>query len=400
MNRIKTINEIECHECALEVNIPTLIVGKKAKCPRCGFVLTAHHANANDRIVAFSITALIFLIVSIPFEFLSFQSGGLENSFSIISSFSILMDNNYAVLAFLQLVTIVVIPAILLLSLLFLLIPLRRGSYPLKGHRLFKLIFKLMPWSMVEIFLIGVLVSLVKIIAMADVQLGSSFYAFVFFSISMTSALLHIDKTRLQKQLNQARNSSIDQSIDQSILSKSTAKPKPLFNKSDSIQHTWALIITSIVLYIPANSLPIMNTRLLGQDDPSTILGGVILLWNMGSYPIALIIFIASVAVPVAKILALAWLNYSVQFDRTNLTNERIKLYRIAEFVGRWSMVDVFVVIILASLIQLGNTISIYPGSATIAFSGVVIITMLAAMSFDSHLIWKSSKPYEQTTNA
>jgi paraquat-inducible protein A len=138
-----------------------------------------------------------------------------------------------------------------------------------------------------------------------------------------------------------------------------------------------------------------MTTRLFGQDDPSTIIGGVILLWGLGSYPIAIIIFIASVIVPVAKILVLAWLNYSVQKQSDSLSLERVKWYRLAEFVGRWSMIDVFVVIILASLIQLGPTMSITPGAATLAFSGLVIVTMLAAMSFEPQLIWNDRKKYE-----
>ncbi|MFT6733424.1 MAG: paraquat-inducible protein A [Polaribacter sp.] len=379
---------LECHECALGVNIPALVCGQKARCPRCGFVLTSIHNNAIERILAFSVTALIFLFASLPFDFLSFRSNGLENKFSIISSFSILIENDYEVLAFLELLTIFAIPTILLISVIYLLIPLRKGIYPNKGHWVLKMIYKLLPWSMVEIFLIGTLVSLVKIIGIADVQLGPSFFAFIFFTVSMTGALLHIDRSSLTQRLNQANILLSKQDIQETNL---------LSSKKFSVQHTWALIITSVALYIPANVLPIMNTRLLGQDDPSTILGGVVLLWGMGSYPIALVIFIASVAVPVAKILALAWLNYSVQFEQSNLTTERIKLYRLAEFVGRWSMVDVFVVIILASLIQLGNTISIYPGSATIAFSGVVIVTMLAAMSFDPHLIWKSSESYDKT---
>ncbi len=374
---------LTCHECALEVNVPQLEEGQKAQCPRCGFIITAIHRNAIERILAFAVTALVFLLASLPFDFLSFQSNGLENTFSILSSFNILIESHYTVLAILQLLTIFVIPAVLLVLLIVLLVPLRKGLYPKRGTWLLKTIFRLMPWCMVEIFLVGALVSLVKIIGIADVHLGPSFYAFIFFSVSMTSALLHIDKVRFTELL---------QLLDSLQLKQIESEEKSLADKRLSIQNTWALIITSVVLYIPANLLPIMNTRLFGQDDPSTILGGVILLWSMGSYPIALIIFIASVAVPVLKILALAWLNYSVQSERTNMTTERIKLYRIAEFVGRWSMVDVFVVIILASLIQLGNSISIVPGSATIAFSGVVIVTMLAAMSFEPHLIWNNSK--------
>jgi paraquat-inducible protein A len=131
-----------------------------------------------------------------------------------------------------------------------------------------------------------------------------------------------------------------------------------------------------------------MHTSVLGSDDPSTILGGVIALWEMDSYPIAIIIFIASVFIPVAKIVILCWLNYSVQRKQQRANSERIFWYRITEFVGRWSMIDVFVVAVLVSLIQLGNIMNALPGHAALAFCGVVICTMLAAMSFDSRLIW------------
>ncbi|NQZ10868.1 MAG: paraquat-inducible protein A [Algicola sp.] len=379
-------DNIICHECGLSCSIPPLADSHKAQCPRCGFVLSAKHTNALDRILAFSFTALIFLAASLPFEFLSFKSNGLERTIDVAASFNILIDNQYHTLALMELVTIFVIPLIILLGLIYLLFPLKQGRCPPHGKRVLDMVFWLIPWSMAEIFLIGALVSLIKIISLADIVLGPSFFAYILFSVALTTVMLHLDKHQLYKLLNKANKEPVEDKHHSSSHGN---------DRSISIQKTWALIITSIVLYIPANMLPIMNTRLLGQDDPSTILGGVILLWHMGSYPIAAVIFIASVAVPVAKILVLIWLNYSVQRRQTNLTQERIVLYRIAEFVGRWSMVDVYVVIILVSLIQLGNTMSIYPGGASLAFCGVVIVTMLAAMTFDSHLIFNTDKNHE-----
>lgn len=160
-----------------------------------------------------------------------------------------------------------------------------------------------------------------------------------------------------------------------------------------SLQRTWALLLTAILLYIPANSEPIMRTTLLGQETVSTIIGGVVLLWQMGSYPIAAVIFIASVMVPVGKILALAWLSFSVWRGHRLWPRQRTALYRLTELIGRWSMVDVFVVAILVGLIQLGELMSIYPGVAALAFAGVVILTMLAANSFDPRLIWDRLPP-------
>jgi len=155
-----------------------------------------------------------------------------------------------------------------------------------------------------------------------------------------------------------------------------------------SIQRTVALLITAVVLYVPANVLPIMTTAQLGQSEPSTILGGVVLLFKMGSYPVAAVIFIASVLVPIAKFFALSWLCWSVARRHETSHHQRTVLYRVTAFIGRWSMTDIFVVMILVALIHLGGLLVITPGAAAVAFGAVVVTTMLAAESFDPRLIW------------
>ena len=157
---------------------------------------------------------------------------------------------------------------------------------------------------------------------------------------------------------------------------------------TESLHRTMALVITAAILYVPANVLPIMTTEQLGRATDSTIIGGVVLLWHHGSYPIAAVIFIASVMVPLSKLIGLTVLCWSVARHQPTLPRERTVMYRVTEFVGRWSMIDVFVVAILVALIQLGSLLSIYPGSAALAFCGVVIVTMIAAESFDPRLIW------------
>jgi paraquat-inducible protein A len=354
--------------------MPSLSHKQAAVCPRCGLQLTVYHRNASQRIIALATTSLIFLLASLPFKFLSFSVSGQYQSIDILGSLWILVEKDYGLLALIQAIAVLILPACVLVSLLYLLVPLSMGFRPAKAKWVIKMLFKLLPWTMAEIFLIGVLVSLIKIVSMADIGLGLSFYAYLLFTISMTITFLHVDKY----QLNLLFNDEVAEE----------EEDHTLVNPTHSIQTTWALLFTSVLLYIPANILPIMHTNILGSDEPSTILGGVILLWKMGSYPIAIVIFIASVFVPVAKIIILFWLNYSVQAKQQHAYSERIFWYRLTEFVGRWSMIDVFVVAVLVSLIQLGNIMSILPGHAALAFCGVVICTMLAAMSFDSRLIW------------
>lgn len=159
---------------------------------------------------------------------------------------------------------------------------------------------------------------------------------------------------------------------------------------SESIQRTWAWLTTAAILYIPANFLPITHTLHLGRETRSTILGGVVLLWEHGDEPIAVLIFIASVLVPLSKMIVLAWMCVSVQIGSHFALRQKTRLYRVMEYTGRWSMIDVFVVGILVALVQVGNILSIRPGVAAVAFAGMVVTTMLASLSFDPRLLWMS----------
>jgi paraquat-inducible protein A len=158
--------------------------------------------------------------------------------------------------------------------------------------------------------------------------------------------------------------------------------------KPNSIQRSWALLIAGMLLYLPANVFPIMKIVSFGSVQTNTILSGVVHLWEEGMYPLALIVFVASVMVPVLKIIILIYLLLSVQFGWSTGARQRTVLYRLTEAVGRWSMVDVFVVALLAALVHIGTVATIIPGPAALAFAAVVIVTMLAAMAFDPRLIW------------
>lgn len=155
-----------------------------------------------------------------------------------------------------------------------------------------------------------------------------------------------------------------------------------------SLQITLALLVTALLLYIPANLLPMMVTEKLGQVEYNTILGGIVVLWEEGSHPIAIVVFVASVLVPVIKFIILFYLCFFAMKPHSVSAKTRINLYRLTEFIGRWSMVDIFVVAVLVALIQLDHLLNVQPGNGTIAFAGVVILTMLAAHSFDPRILW------------
>jgi len=156
----------------------------------------------------------------------------------------------------------------------------------------------------------------------------------------------------------------------------------------NSLQRTLALLITASILYLPANIYPIMITEQFGDKHVNTILGGVVLLIKLGSIPVAAVIFIASVIVPLAKLVAMYYLVWSVANRPDYGHRQRTRMYRVAELIGKWSMIDVFVVTILVALVHLSGLMVVRPGIAAYSFAGVVLLTMLAAEFFDPRLMW------------
>ena len=162
--------------------------------------------------------------------------------------------------------------------------------------------------------------------------------------------------------------------------------------RPNSLTRTWALLITAAILYIPANLLPIMTVSSLGQGDPSTIMSGVIQLVQHGMFPIAAVVFIASILVPTFKLVGIGLLLFSVQRHQPLSAQQRIVMYRFIEFIGRWSMLDIFVIAILVALVNFGRLASIEANLGAAAFASVVILTMLAAVTFDPRLIWDNTE--------
>ncbi|HEX7339113.1 MAG TPA: paraquat-inducible protein A [Rhodanobacteraceae bacterium] len=162
--------------------------------------------------------------------------------------------------------------------------------------------------------------------------------------------------------------------------------------KPDSVARTWALLIAAAILYIPANVVPVMRTVSLFSASDNTILSGVVELWKVGSPDLAVIVFFASIMVPMLKFIALAWLLVSVQRRRARWPQrQRSKLYRIVEHMGYWSMLDVFVVTLLTGAVQLAPLAQVVPLPGIIWFALVVVLTVLASQSFDPRLIWDNA---------
>lgn len=159
----------------------------------------------------------------------------------------------------------------------------------------------------------------------------------------------------------------------------------------DSIQQTWALALAAAVCFLPANLLPVMVTNALGSSTPDTILGGVVFLYESGSWPLALIVLVASFMIPLGKLIALVWLLVAVQRGVRGGESQRMRLHRLVRLVGPWSMLDVFVATFTVALVQLSPLMSVEPGLGVLFFASVVVLTMFAAESLDPRLLWDRS---------
>jgi paraquat-inducible protein A len=398
-----SVINVACHDCDLLVNIDHVNEGDKAMCPRCGSLLTANHHKANDRIISFSIAALLFLLLSTLFPFLEFSFQGQDRTLPLLQSITFLISEKYITLVILTFVTVIIIPVLYLISAIYICVSLKSADLFVGTKTLLKFIGFIKNWNMAEIFLLGVMISYIKVVSLAEIHFGLSFWSYVLFILSMVMVVLHIDKYTIWKSYKDKKNihaaddyneifyQSCHVCTDVYAITKKTCNTcgSKLHSRiKNSMQKTWALLITSVILFIPANMLPIMVTTSLGEVKVNTVVGGVIVLWESGSYPIAVIIFVASVIVPIGKILALSWLCYSVNNKSEKLYREKTQIYRVIELVGRWSIIDVFVVAILSSLITLGNVMNVYPGEGAVAFAVMVILTLLASLTFDPRLIW------------
>nr|WP_156886209.1 paraquat-inducible protein A [Halomonas sp. GT] len=404
-----------CHECDWVSALPPLGSGEKASCPRCSHVLVKRHRYPAQRSMALALSSLIALLVAVSFPFVSFSVSGIGNRIELAQTATTLIAFHQPIVAIAVIMTIVVLPAIYLIGVIWLQFGLLR-SHPMPFSRdIARSLARLTPWMMADVFIVGALVSLIKIAGMAQIELGISFWAFSVFAILLLLTTQSIDSDwmwfSLEKEpLAPEGTLTGTTAANQGIAGCPTCgliNRLPVHGKGrclrcheklhprlpHSLQRTWALLFAAAVMYIPANVYPIMTTTSLGHSSPSTIIGGVVQLMQMGSWPVAAVIFVASVIVPVGKLFALIWLCMVIKHSNELNAQSRTRLYRITEFIGRWSMVDVFVVAILVALIRAGSLMSITPGPAALAFAAVVVLTMLAAMTFDPRLIWDTPPP-------
>ncbi|MCX5590849.1 paraquat-inducible protein A [Alcaligenes endophyticus] len=269
-------------------------------------------------------------------------------------------------------------------------------------------------WSMTSVLFLGIVVAIVKFSGFGDLHLKVGIYAFLLLCFLLT-ALSRIDHMRLwlwaedagmvmttpTLQSNQEHCACESCGLVQALGPSHCLRCHATLHKRrpNARARSLAFLATAIVLYIPANVLPMMELRSLVMAGEHTIIGGVIQLWELGSWDLALIVFVASVVVPITKILALSVLNLQSRWRGDRIQQQRNRLYDMVELIGQWSMLDVFVVVLMAALANFPGVSQIIPGPAAISFGLVVVLTMLAAESYDPRSAWDQSKRGQVTVS-
>lgn len=409
---------IACHECDFvqrHVHVPN---GATVRCLRCNSVIYRHPDKSFDHAIAWSLTGLILLLLANVFPVLHLSVSGHHTDTSLISGAVALYRGGQPGVAGLVIFILIVAPALLFLLQIGVLLPLRNGLLPPRFPAAMRLLSRVNHWVMFDVFMLAVIVAVVKLSSLAEVTPGPGLWAFLVLMIAATVSVISYDRHVLWERYSELDGDGAHRVLLSGRGSGATAWSRgfvacgecgllshwnagaahksdcprcatPLQpRKEDSLNRTWALLIAGYVLFIPANLLPITVTSSIVGVQADTIMSGVAYFWHEGAYDLAIIIFTASIFVPLAKLLALTVLAWSTQRRSTWEPLQRTRLYRMVEFVGKWSMLDVFVVAMLARLVQFSSLASIEAGPGAIAFSAVVVVTMFAAMSFDPRLIW------------
>lgn len=405
----------ECHNCGQLQIVPALEPGARAHCLRCESLLRRARVDPLGRALALNVAALSILGVACLMSLMTVSTAGMTRHANLFSGPEGMGRSGLWPLSVIVLFTTVLAPTLKLLAMTYVLAGLRMRRPPRHIRRVFAVVEHLRPWSMIEVYLLGVFVAYTKLIDLVHIELGVALYALGVLMFAMIAADAVLDRQAVWEEME--RRGVPHGPLDHAAIA-ATAPGEGVIGchtcglaclprdhgehcprcgsalharKPNAINRAWALLIAAAVLYAPANIYPVLQFIQLGSGAPSTILGGVVELMDSGMLPLAALVFFASVAVPLLKVLGLAILLVSCQLGWAARLRDRTRLYFAVNAIGRWSMIDIFMETILVALVQFGSVVSIEPGVGAVAFCAVVILTMFAAESFDPRLMWDAA---------
>lgn len=394
---------VVCKSCDLAVKVDDDDTENFGICPRCGQRVKDKALTAESDVAVMAISALIFLCISIVEPFMSLNSHGIEASMNLFSIVSILGSKWGSLLYFFLFFTF--FAPVSVLCLIVLLGFFKNWIPNSKVGKFYKFCHSM---CMVDVFVFGVAVSLIKLTGLADVSFHTGFYTTIIFTAMMMFTCSKYKPQRLwDRIMSQERIEGLKTGITAKMQGYKRCEECGYIFKADgeddicprcssvvgyrihlSIQKSFSLLIAALILYLPSNLYPVMYTSLFGNESGSNIIEGVIVMYNMGSWFVAGVILLASIFIPAFKIFSIAYLLAIVKFKINYSCKRMSRLFRFVLFVGRWSLIDVYVVIIMSAIVRIKSLIVINPGFAIICFCMVVIITVFSADSFDERLLW------------
>lgn len=394
----------ECADCGQRQYVPHPAPGDLAACLRCDKVLRRGQRDPLPRTLALGITGVVLLLIACTAPMMDVSTTGMDRTATLLTGPEGLELHGLWELALLVVLTTIAVPLAHLAGLTWVVGALHLPRPPRHLPRLFGVLQYLRPWSMVEVYLVGLFVAYTKLRQLAHIETGPALWALITLMLVVVAVDALLDPEAVWETMERRRilrrlpGCAPTDGIACHVCGAVTDAPEGTScprchtrlhaRKRASLQRTWALALAAVVLYVPANVLPVLTYVQLGNGYPSTILGGARELLEGGQWPLALIVFLASVAVPVLKLLGLFIMLITAQLGLTARLQDRTTLYRIIALIGRWSMIDIFMESILVALVQFGGLVRIEPGYGALAFAAVVVLTMLAAESFDPRLMW------------
>jgi paraquat-inducible protein A len=405
----------ECPACGLFQTVPALAPGNAAICSRCGTTLRRARTDPFDRSLALTVGALVLLTVLCASSLMTVSTAGITLQANLFSGPNELVLRGMLPLALAVAFTTVLAPFAKLLATLYVLIGLRSSNPPAHLRAVFVWVERLRPWSMIDVFVFGVFVAYVKLGDVVQIGLGTGIYALMLLTLVIIWADSALDYHAVWEALDRRDRvagmgnrptphmSFAGHAVGCHVCSlvsighgehDECPRCDAVLHarKPNSINRTWALVIAAAVLYLPANFYPVLTVVQLGAGAPSTILGGVRELISSRMYPLAALVFFASILVPMLKLVGLTTMLVFTQTGRSGWLRDRTRLYHFVRWIGRWSMIDIFMESLLGALVRFGNVVTIEPGIGAVAFCSVVILTMLAAECFDPRLMWDAGQ--------
>ena len=413
----------ECFGCGQFQLVPALGPDMRSDCVRCGIALRRTRRDPLSRALALNFTALVLFAIVWLAMLLTVSKAGIEHATTLISGPIELAKHGLWPLGLVVFFTTAIAPLGKIAGTIYVLVGLRMSKLPPNLRGVFLFSRKMGIWAMLEVLMLGVFVAYTKLGDLVNIEVGPAIFALGLLSLVTIWADTVLDPDAVWEAIEKRGQThsplpetpSLDfhphaigceacglVSVPPDHDSNGHAAKCPRCGsalharKPDSLNRTWAFIIASAILYIPANAYPVLSVIQLGAGQPSTILGGVEELLSSGMYPLALLVFFASVLVPMFKLLGLAIMLMAITLVSTEvgasvLLPERTKLYYVVAWIGRWSMVDIFMESLLGALVQFGGVVTIAPGIGAVAFCGVVILTIFAAEGFDPRLMWDAA---------